>query len=1738
MCWDSNHRLIADDTIPALNPPDESGVPKGYDTLFNLANGLYYITITDRLGCYQDKQIKVNDPINPKMTLRANGFKKVYDGTPVSLNNINRINVVEYDDNWKVPERAEYYVTSDQWRQLALRIGDSLIVSLSNPDMMIKDVDSVRNKIVGWSIKDAETGKDKTCLYHFYPIDSCIVIVPATLTLFTGSATKEYDGTELTSYNWNVQGLQNGEHVWCMPSASLTDVGSIENSCEIDWGNPGPWDENIAQQKNYTVINHFGTLTVTPNTQPVTITAGSSTKTYDGAPLINGTISYSGLPNGFYVEATTSGSQTDIGTSQNVVNSYVIKNANGEDKTAYFTNVTTVSGTLTVEKADLFITTPSATKPYDGTALTAAFDPSTGAGSISGLASNESITVTTTGSQTDVGESDNTYTIDWGTTNPDNYEIRDNLGTLTVTSATITVTADNKSKTYGDSDPTLTATVVGAVVGDAIAYSLSREAGEDANTYVITPTGDTQQGNYSVTYEPGTLTITRATATVTADDKEKIAGEDDPEFTATVTGLHNGDAANVINYHLERAVGEVVGSYTITPSGDAVQSNYDVTYVPGTLTITNSNAVVVRIAGHNHTAVYDKTEHAVSGYDVVSISNPNYTEADFVFNGTADASRENVGTAYMGLLSEQFFNNNGNFDVTFIVTDGYQTITPAPVTVSANNNSKTYGNTDPELTATVSGTFGSDVIDFTLARAAGENAGNYPISVTLIGENPNYQVTTTGAIFTINKKAATVVANNNSKTYGATDPTLTATVSGTVGNDAIAYSLYRAPGDTVGTYPISVTLGYNPNYQVTSTSATFTINKKAATIAAVDNSKTYGDTIDPELTATVTGTVGNDTIAYTLSRAPGDTVGAYPITVTPGNSPNYEVTTIPATFTINKKAATVAAINNSKTYGNPDTTLTATVTGTVGNDTIAYTLSRAPGDNVGTYPITVTLGNNPNYKVTTTPATFTINKKAATVAADSLSKVYGDTDPTLTATVSGTVEGDVIDFTLSRAAGENAGTYPISVTLGNNPNYQVTSTPAIFTINQKLVMVSADNKSKTYGDTDPEFTATVEDVLEGDTLVYTLVRAEGENVGTYSITVNSGNNRNYAVMGTNGILTINKRSASVAANNNSKTYGNTDPTFTATVTGTVSNDAIAYTLAREEGENVGTYPITVTLGNNPNYELTTTPGAFSINKKSATVVANNKSKTYSSADPTLTATVTGTVSNDAIAYTLAREEGEDVGQYPIAVTPGINPNYEVTTTPGSFSITPATVIVMANDKVKVQGTDDPELTATVAGLRNGDPESLISYTISREEGEDAGTYAIIPAGTAKQGNYQVTYLPGKLTILDESQIITITITGNTATMTYNGSEQSVTGYAVSIPEGAPLTEADIRGPMTAIAHGTDVKTEDGGKYMMGLTPDQFSAQISDYYVAFDVTDGWLKITKKSISIAFDSSKVYDGEVFTVDADRLQVTGLVEGQSLTGRLWTESAAPGVYETHAGSSQAMMETGTIYSSLSVIDATSSNVTTSYVPVFDVTLVIEGSPCVGVEWQGHNYDAVKIGTQCWLAEDLHYAVGNYTAYREDADNESKFGYLYSWYTAVEVEEGNDNAIPGTFIGDDGHPYVQGICPNGWAVGNETDFAILNATAGSTELLKDMSTQYWYSGYEGTSPNTGFNARGGGWYNSSRNRYEDLMTGYHFWHSDSTPGNIVTSGSINYYCDSIVSIQSRKTDKRSVRCIRKVSQ
>ena len=164
-------------------------------------------------------------------------------------------------------------------------------------------------------------------------------------------------------------------------------MGSTSNTYDITWDN--------AKAGNYTVTDNLGTLTITESTAAVTLTAASASKTYDGKALTNAAVTASGLPEGFTVEATATGSQTDAGSSDNVVNDgYVIKNADGVDKTANFTNVTKVKGTLTVNPKAVTITTGSASKAYDGTALTK------DEAGIEGLVAGESVTLAATGTIT------------------------------------------------------------------------------------------------------------------------------------------------------------------------------------------------------------------------------------------------------------------------------------------------------------------------------------------------------------------------------------------------------------------------------------------------------------------------------------------------------------------------------------------------------------------------------------------------------------------------------------------------------------------------------------------------------------------------------------------------------------------------------------------------------------------------------------------------------------------------------------------------------------------------------------------------------------------------------------------------------------------------------------------------------------------------------------------------------------------------------------------------------------------------------------------------------------------------------------------------------------------------------------------------------------------------------------------------------------------------------------------
>ncbi len=264
-----------------------------------------------------------------------------------------------------------------------------------------------------------------------------VITNPGTLTVtanstpitFTAkSAEKVYDGSPLEESDVTVTGVPSGFFGYGVTLGSITDAGSADNEITgyAIWAE-GKAYEATACFSNVTLVK--GTLKVTP--KGISVSTPNSSKKYNGNSLPETTEepTVSGLVEGETATVEMTGRLTDVGTG---TNTYTINW--GTAKEGNYEVVFESLGTLEVTKADLTITSGSATKPYDGTPLTSAEY------SAEGLASIDHITVTPTGSQTNAGYSENPFTFEWDSTNRENYNTPVLIfGTLTVEKADLII---------------------------------------------------------------------------------------------------------------------------------------------------------------------------------------------------------------------------------------------------------------------------------------------------------------------------------------------------------------------------------------------------------------------------------------------------------------------------------------------------------------------------------------------------------------------------------------------------------------------------------------------------------------------------------------------------------------------------------------------------------------------------------------------------------------------------------------------------------------------------------------------------------------------------------------------------------------------------------------------------------------------------------------------------------------------------------------------------------------------------------------------------------------------------------------------------------------------------------------------------------------------------------------------------------------------------------------------------
>ncbi|HEK0154362.1 TPA: filamentous hemagglutinin N-terminal domain-containing protein [Pseudomonas aeruginosa] len=540
------------------------------------------------------------------------------------------------------------------------------------------------------------------------------------------------------------------------------------------------------------------------------------------------------------------------------------------------------------------------------------------------------------------------------------------------------------------------------------------------------------------------------------------------------------------------------------------------------------------------------------------------------------------------------------------------------------------------------------------------------------------------------------------------------------------------------------------------------------------------------------------------------------------------------------------------------------------------------------------------FKTTTTAGDILSRQQTATLTANDATRVYGDVNPTLTATMSGinaidayvnSQFNDLYQPTASTTATQasNVGQYAIT---GNahgseyfSQRYQLVRQDGKLTVTPAQLIVSADAKNKVYGDADPTLTYQVSGLKNSDTaagvLSGNLGRVAGENVGNYGI-LQGGlglNTANYTLSYVGNDLRITPAQLNVIADAKTKVYGDLDPALTYQVSGLKRGDTAGAvlnggSLSRVAGENVGVYGINQGgLGLvSSNYTLNYQGNNLTITKALLNVIADAKTKVYGDADPTLTYQVSGLKNGDTAGAvlnggSLSRVAGENVGVY--GINQGglglVSANYDLSYQGNNLTITKALLNVIADAKTKVYGDADPSLTYQVSGLKNGDTAGAVlnGGSLSRVAGENVGTYGINQGGLGLvSANYDLSYQGNNLTITKAL----LNVIADAKTKVYGDADPALT-YQVSGLKNGDTAGAVLNGGSLSRVAGENV-----GVY--GINQGGLGLVSANYDLSYQGNN--LTITKALLNVIADAkTKVYG------DADpalTYQVSGLKNGDT--------------------------------------------------------------------------------------------------------------------------------------------------------------------------------------------------------------------------------------------------------------------
>ena len=1220
------------------------------------------------------------------------------------------------------------------------------------------------------------------------------------VTITGHSDSVEYDGNEKTVSGYDVSITEGSKYT--------TDDFTFNGTAEAKGTEAGTYsmglnaDQFTNTNDNYTQVTFIvndGSLTITPKSinpddekTGITVTDPEDS-IYDGNEHINGLTVADSKLNKTLVENTDytltySGDLINVGTVTITIKG--IGNYTGE-----FTK------TYKITPREYTVTTNTDSKVYDGTALTAG-------GTVNNLVKGETVGFTITGSQTNVGTSDNTYELKFeGTAKAKNYTHgKDSIGTLTVTAKSInpddektgiTVTDPKDSKYDGEehkNKPKVEDTKTKATLKEGTDYELSySEDVTNAGTVTVTVTGiGNYEGNFEVTYE-----ITKRHVTLTSADDEKVYdGSALTNDTVTVGGdkfaKKEGATYNVTGMQIEK--GSSKNTFTYTLNEGTLAGNYDIETFEGTLKVTAfENEVVVTIKGNKDTVTYDGNPHSVEGYVITDISNKLY-KADYIgVKGYARAEGTEAGTYQMNLTAQQFSNTSANFDkVTFKVEDGALTISPKSITPDGPD-------TPDEKKTGITVTKPSD------SKYDGEEHKNKPT----VTDTKTNRTLVEGTDYELSYSEDVINAG-----------TVTVTVKG-IGNYEGSFEV---------TYEIT-----KRNVTLTSGSASRVYNKEALTNKEVTVSGD-GFAKDEGATYKVTGSrtkVGTSKNTFTYELKSNTTATNYNIEVKFGElkvtAQDGEVV-----VTITGRSDTVEYDGNEKSVSGYDVSITEGSKYTTSDFTFNGT-AEAKGTEAGTYSMGLNADQFTNTNDNYTQVTFIVNDGTLTINPKSITPDGPDTpkeektgitvtDPensiydgnehinglTVTDSKLNTTLVEGTDYTLTYSGDLiNVGTVTITVKGIGNYTGEFTKT---YQILPREYTVTTNTDSKVYDGTALTAGGTVNNLVDGETVNLTMTGSQtdvGTSDNTYELNwTGSAKESNYTHgKDSIGTLTVTKQSIApdpehpetykevTITSPSDEVYDGNEHKWIPTVTDKEGNELVAktdykVTYSTTDFTNVtGTITVTITGIGNYTGKATRT---YSITPKTYTVTTESDSKVYDGTALTAGGKVSGIVKGETVDFTITGSQtsvGTSDNTYELNWTGSAKEsNYKH----GKDSI--GTLTIKAKSIVP-DGPDTPDEKKT--GITVSDPsdskydgkehrevltvqdtktdKKLVAdkdYSVTYSDDlVNAGTVTITIEGI---GNYT-----GSFTKTYEITKRSVTLTSATASKTYDGQALTSTSITVS-----------------------------------------------------------------------------------------------------------------------------------------------------------------------------------------------------------------------------------------------------------------------------------------------------------------------------------------------------------------------